>query len=88
MFKKLFVEHPESVGESYFQHMGMAFSFGFSMLGAGLACIIHGLIPGLFTTTGRTTITCLHDRLVVNRCRHAVSKTETPIATIKETALT
>jgi len=37
MFKKLFVEHPESVGESYFEHLGVAFSFGFQMLGAAFA---------------------------------------------------
>ena len=28
MIKRAFTEHPASVGESYFQHMGMAFGFG------------------------------------------------------------
>ncbi|MFM1975977.1 MAG: hypothetical protein RL145_823 [Pseudomonadota bacterium] len=86
MFKKLFVEHPESVGESYFEHLGVAFSFGFQMLGAAFACIIHGLIPGLFKSTGSQTICCLHDRMVLHRNRkHAA--TSAPIAQSGETAL-
>lgn len=86
MFKKLFVEHPESVGESYFEHMRMAFGFGFTMMAAAIACIIHGLIPGLFKTTGRKTVICLHDRLVTNRCRHAVAPNDT-IANSPKTAV-
>jgi hypothetical protein len=77
MFKKLFFDHPQSVGESYFEHMGMAFGFGFKLLAAAIACIIHGLIPGLFKTTGSKAIICLHDRLVTNRCRHAVATNDT-----------
>jgi hypothetical protein len=73
MLRKLFVEHPQSVGESYFEHMGVAFSFGFSMMGAALACIIHGFVPGLFKSTGSKAIIGLHDRLVTNRCRKAVT---------------
>ena len=72
MLRKLFVEHPESVGESYFQHMGVAFGFGFHMLGAALACIIHGLVPGLFVKTGSKAIICLHTRLMSNTCRAAI----------------
>jgi hypothetical protein len=67
MFKRLFVDHPESVGESYFEHMGVAFSFGFAMLGGALACIIHGFIPGIFKSTGSKTIQALHQRLVLKR---------------------
>ena len=32
-----FTRHPKSVGESYGEHMGVAWSFGFTLLGAGLA---------------------------------------------------
>jgi hypothetical protein len=76
MLRKLFVEHPQSVGEGYFEHMGVAFSFGFAMLGAAVACIIHGLVPGLFKSTGSKAICCLHERLVTNRCRHANAATQ------------
>jgi hypothetical protein len=82
MFKKLFTDHPESVGESYFEHMAVAFGFGFKMLGGALACIIHGIVPGLFTCSGSKTIICLHDRLLAKR-----GATLKPIATGVETAL-
>jgi hypothetical protein len=82
MFKKLFVTHPQSVGESYFEHMGVAFGFGVKMLGGGIACIIHGLIPGLFVCSGSKMINCLHADLQVKRGRMP-----TPIASHTETAL-
>ncbi len=67
MIKKLFTEHPASVGESYFEHMGMAFSFGAKMVLCGLACLLHGFFPFLFKRTGSEAIACLHDRMVMNR---------------------
>nr|WP_281501572.1 DUF6356 family protein [Kordiimonas laminariae] len=76
--KKLFTEHPETVGESYFEHMGQAFSFGSSMLLNGIACLLHGFFPFLFVKTGSEAITKLHDRMVLNRDRRKprVSNTE------------
>lgn len=69
MIKRAFTEHPASVGESYFQHMGMAFSFSAKMIGAGLACFVHGFFPFLFKCTGRNCIEDLHNRMVLHRDR-------------------
>lgn len=69
----LFTEHPESVGESYIEHMGTAFGFGTRMVLAGLACLVHGVLPFLFVKTGSRTITTLHDRMVANRNRKATA---------------
>jgi len=69
MIKRAFTEHPASVGESYFQHMGMAFSFGAKMVCTGAACLLHGLFPFLFVRTGSSCIEDLHDRMVANRDR-------------------
>lgn len=60
---KPFTRHPESVGETYGQHMGVAWSFGFTLIGAGLACLVHGLLPFAFERTGSLTIRRLHERL-------------------------
>ncbi len=84
MIKRAFTEHPASVGESYFEHMGMAFGFGAKMVVSGLACLIHGLFPFLFVSTGRNCIKTLHDRMVVNRdCRKRAGldalSSETPL---------
>ncbi len=70
-----FTEHPESVGETYSQHFMHSASFGMTMLAAGCACLMHGLLPFLFQRTGSRAVMRLHDRMVVNRRR-----TEAPAA--------
>jgi hypothetical protein len=69
MIFRLFVEHPRSVGESYFQHMASATSFGVRMVAAGFACLLHGLLPFLFVRTGSSTIRHLHDAMITHRSR-------------------
>jgi len=49
-FKKIFIDHPASAGETYFQHAGRAITTGFRLLGAGLISFVHAIIPGFFTT--------------------------------------
>jgi hypothetical protein len=65
--RRMFTEHPETVGETYLQHQRHAFSFGATLVAAGIACLLHGLMPTLFCTTGSRTVKRLHDRMVVNR---------------------
>lgn len=60
-------EHPKSVGETYGEHLRVASSFGGAMLCGGMACLVHGLLPFLFTRTGSTTVSRLHARMVTNR---------------------
>jgi hypothetical protein len=67
---KLFNEHPKSVGETYWQHLHFASRTGVTMLLAGCACILHGLCPFLFTTTGSRTIRALAARLGGAQPRH------------------
>jgi hypothetical protein len=67
--RQLFTQHPHSIGESYFEHQEQAFAFGAAMLRAGIACLLHGLVPALFTTTGSRTVSRLHERMVINRAR-------------------
>lgn len=72
----LFTKHPESVGETYFEHMGMASSFGLKMLAAGCACMLHGIFPFLFVKTGSTAIADLHHRMVTHRRRDEAPSAE------------
>lgn len=64
---RAFTEHPASVGESYSQHLGRAACFGTRMMLAGIACLVHGVLPFLFVRTGSRAITELNDRMIVNR---------------------
>lgn len=63
----LFTHHPRTVNESYFEHLATALSFSASLLGAGLACLVHAIFPFLFANTGSKAIAQLHDRMVTNR---------------------
>ena len=64
---RAFTEHPASVGESYGEHLGQAVCFGSRMVLAGLACLVHGVLPFLFVRTGSRTINELNERMVRNR---------------------
>ncbi|MHA1600633.1 MAG: DUF6356 family protein [Alphaproteobacteria bacterium] len=73
MLKSAFTDHPASVGETYGQHMGMAFGFGGRMFLASFACLIHGILPFLFVRTGGEAIKDLHHRMVTHRDRREPS---------------
>jgi uncharacterized protein DUF6356 len=64
---RVFTEHPASVGESYAEHLLRAMCFGTRMVFAGIACLVHGVLPFLFVRTGSRAIAELNDRMVINR---------------------
>lgn len=66
---RAFTEHPESVGETYLEHMGSASWFAMNMFVAGLACLVHAILPFAFQKTGSQRIRLLYDRMVANRHR-------------------
>tara|TARA_Y100000817_G_C16451964_1_gene365416 strand:+ start:158 stop:406 length:249 start_codon:yes stop_codon:yes gene_type:complete len=49
--KKIFTEHPHSIGETYFEHLICAAGYGLKMIFVGFAAIIHSVFPFLFETT-------------------------------------
>lgn len=49
-------DHLATAGESYFEHMRFALVVGFVTAGAGLACIIHAIIPALCERTCSRTL--------------------------------
>lgn len=67
--KRLFIEHPATVGESYIEHLLAASGFGLRMVAGGIACLLHGLLPFLFVGTGSKAVSKLHNRMVANRRR-------------------
>lgn len=73
--KNLFTEHPASVDETYFEHMGMSASFSATLAVASLAALVHAILPFMFEKTASRLIGRLHDRMVVNRNRNAAPTT-------------
>jgi hypothetical protein len=63
MFRRLFLSHPQQAGESYFQHQRVALSFAWPLLGAGLAAMVHAIVPGLCERTAGDIIRKLHAQL-------------------------
>jgi hypothetical protein len=76
MFRKLFIDHPQSVGETYFEHQAAALSYAGPLLVAGLAATVHAIIPGLCQKTGSKTIIRLHQRLTGGHGRGAATEGE------------
>ena len=64
MIGRLFKDHPRSLGMSWTEHAAGAVMIGARMVGAGLACIVHAIIPGWFTETAGRTVISLHDHMV------------------------
>ena len=64
---RAFSEHPASVGETYTEHLVKAVCFGTRMALAGIACLVHGVLPFLFVSTGSRAIAELNQRMIANR---------------------
>jgi hypothetical protein len=67
MLNRMFVDHPRAVGESYGAHAQVAARFGLTMIGAGTACLIHALVPGLFRSTGSRAVERLCEEMAARR---------------------
>ena len=67
--QRLFTEHPESVGESYGEHLVRASVFGGRMVVAGIACMLHALLPFVFVRTGSVAVEELHAQVLAAKGR-------------------
>ena len=65
-FARIFLDHPQSVEESYFEHMRFAGRFSLRLFGAGCAALVHAVIPCLFEKTASQMIREMH-RQIDNR---------------------
>lgn len=84
MLDRLFLAHPRTVQESYGEHLVVASSFGLTMIAAGMACMVHALVPGLFERTGSRAIQHLHDRMIRNRSRLVAQVPASNVAVVNE----
>ncbi len=58
--ERVFLHHPETVDETYFQHMKFASRFAGLLLLASTAAIVHAVIPCLFESTAGRLIRRMH----------------------------
>jgi hypothetical protein len=64
---RLFLEHPRSLGMSWADHGIGAVAIGAKLVGAGLACLVHAVVPGFFTQTAGKTVTRMYDHMTRRR---------------------
>lgn len=68
---KLFTDHPEAVGENYFEHMAFAFKFSGRLFRAAFAAFAHGVVPALCETTASQTVLDMTDEIRARRAEMA-----------------
>jgi hypothetical protein len=71
MLDRMFLEHPRSLGMSWVGHGAGAVLISVRLLGAGLACLVHALVPGFFTQTAGKTVTRMYDHMMRRRASAA-----------------
>jgi len=64
---KAFTQHPETVGETYFEHLVSASGYAATMAAGAVACLLHGIFPFAFQASGSRRIRELHHRMVTHR---------------------
>lgn len=62
MINRLFIQHPQSVDESYFEHMWFAMRFAALLAVAAGAALIHAFIPAACEKTASRIIAKLYAR--------------------------
>ena len=63
MIARVFLNHPSSVDETYFQHMRFAAGFAMKLFAAAGAATVHAIIPCLFEKTASRLIEDMHHRM-------------------------
>lgn len=69
MIDRMFLAHPRAVNESYFQHGRIAAHFGLTMVGGGLACLAHAIVPMFFVRSASDRVARLHAEMTGRRPR-------------------
>jgi hypothetical protein len=64
---RLFFEHPRTLGMSWAAHGVGALGIGARLVGAGMACLVHAVVPGVFTQTAGKTVADMHDHMTRRR---------------------
>jgi len=69
-----FLEHPASVNENYFQHMGVALFFCGRFCFGAFAALVHAFFPFLYVKTGSQLVGELHEKMVSSRSQNQLKE--------------
>ena len=68
MIRRVFLDHPRKVDETYAEHLLFASKFAGLLMLAGGVALVHALIPVLFEKTAGNIVIRLHGK-IANRGR-------------------
>lgn len=60
-------DHLRGAEENYLAHLRVASGIGTTMILAGIACVIHGIVPGIFSNRASNVIHRLNARIAARR---------------------
>jgi hypothetical protein len=63
MIGRIFSEHPRSLGMSWASHAVGAVGISVRLIGAGVACLIHAIVPAWFTETAGRTVASMYEHM-------------------------
>lgn len=63
LIDRLFLAHPRSAGQGYFEHMRFAWSFAATMAIGTIAALVHGLLPFVCQSAAGDRVRALYARL-------------------------
>lgn len=66
---RVFLAHPRTVDETYLQHCGFAARIGSRLLLAGMAALVHAIVPCLCETTASRIVLAMNADIVARRAK-------------------
>lgn len=74
IIQRIFLNHPEKVGEGFFEHMLFALTFSGRLFKASAAAFLHAFVPSLCETTASKAIMDMHAEIAARRAVMAKSQ--------------
>lgn len=71
LLARWFLAHPQTVGETYPEHAGIAGRFGAVMVIGGIKCLIHAIFPAVFERSASDCVAKLNSELTRRRAASA-----------------
>lgn len=62
MISRIFLDHPRSVEETYFEHLLFASRFSLQLMGAAFVALIHAILPCFFEKTASSVVARLYKK--------------------------
>lgn len=62
MISRLFLDHPQSIDETYGEHAKFAMGFSMALFAAAFAALVHAILPFAFEKTASRKVAELYQR--------------------------